>query len=156
MLLNICWIFIASQTKTVWPCQMLWTTQAVKKILKKTNHACKTFLTNGRLEDKLEEILSLEFGNCYDICPNQYPFKQLSGLSWLRPKFRNTLHFDLKSARNVNSFKQKVKGKFSKDFESQENSPYLFYQNPKSCNKTSHKRSYAAFLSNLEITFCSS
>ena len=37
---------------------------------------------------------------------------------------------DLKSAKNVSSFKHKIKDKFLKDFHTQKISPYIFYQDP--------------------------
>ena len=48
-----------------------------------------------------------------------------NGLSYLGPKIRNSLHFDVKSAKNVNSFKHEIKEKFFNDLQSQENSPHV-------------------------------
>ena len=52
---------------------------------------------------------------------------RLSTLSSLGPKIWNSLPSDLKSANNLNSFKHKIKDKFFKDLQNQENSPYLCY-----------------------------
>ena len=43
-----------------------------------------------------------------------------NGLSYLGPKIWNTLSSDLKSAKNINSFKHKIKNKFFKDPHTQE------------------------------------
>ena len=43
-----------------------------------------------------------------------------NGLSYLGPKIWNSLNSDLKSAKNVNSFKHKIKDKFFKDLHNQE------------------------------------
>ena len=53
--------------------------------------------------------------------------KGQNGLSYLGPKIWNSLNSDLKSAKNVNSFKHKIKDKFFKDLHTQEISPYIFY-----------------------------
>ena len=53
--------------------------------------------------------------------------KEQSGLSYLGPKIWISLDSDLNSAKNVNSFKHKIKGKFFKDLQTQEISPYIFY-----------------------------
>ena len=59
------------------------------------------------------------------------PFRKCNtgqnGLSYLGPKIWNTLNSDLKSAKNVNSFKHKIKNKIFKDLHTQEISPYIFY-----------------------------
>ena len=39
----------------------------------------------------------------------------------------NSLHSDLQSANNTNSFELKIKNKFFKDLQNQENSPYGYY-----------------------------
>ena len=59
VLLNIYSNFIPNQTKTIRPRQLPWITQAVKKFLRKKNHAYKTFVKNGRPEDKLEEMQNM-------------------------------------------------------------------------------------------------
>ena len=59
VLLNIYSNFIPNQTKTIRPRQLPWITQAVKKFLRKENHAYKTFVKNGRPEDKLEEMQNM-------------------------------------------------------------------------------------------------
>ena len=53
--------------------------------------------------------------------------KGQNGLSYLGPKIWNSLNSDLRSAKNVNSFKHKIKDKFFKDLHTQEISPYIFY-----------------------------
>ena len=59
------------------------------------------------------------------------PFRKCNtgqnGLFYLGPKIWNTLNSDLKSAKNFNSFKHKMKNKFFKDLHTQEISPYIFY-----------------------------
>ena len=50
-----------------------------------------------------------------------------NGLSYLGPKIWNSLQSDLKSCKNVNSFKHKIKEKFFKDLQTRENSPYIYY-----------------------------
>ena len=59
VLLNIYSNFIPNQTKTIRPRQLPWITQAVNKFLRKKNHAYKTFVKNGRPEDKLEEMQNM-------------------------------------------------------------------------------------------------
>ena len=59
VLLNTYSNFIPNQTKTIRPRQLPWITQAVKKFLRKKNHAYKTFVKNGRPEDKLEEMQNM-------------------------------------------------------------------------------------------------
>ena len=49
------------------------------------------------------------------------------GLSYLGPKIWTTLHSHLKSAKNVNSFKHKIKDKFFKDLQNLKNSPCILY-----------------------------
>ena len=64
---------------------------------------------------------------------NDHPIGQLksnkgqNGLSYLGPKIWNNLHSDLKSAESVNSFKHKIKNKFFKDLQNQEDNPYEYY-----------------------------
>ena len=53
--------------------------------------------------------------------------KGQNGLSYLGPKIWNNLHSDLKSAESVNSFKHKIKNKFFKDLQNQEDNPYEYY-----------------------------
>ena len=60
VLLNIYSNFIPNQTKTIRPRQLPWITQAVKKFLRKKNHAYKTFVKNGRPKDKLKEMQNLK------------------------------------------------------------------------------------------------
>ena len=59
VLLNIYSNFIPNQTKTIRPHQLPWITQAVNKFLRKKNHAYKTFVKNGRPDDKLEEMQNM-------------------------------------------------------------------------------------------------
>ena len=59
VLLNIYSNFIPNQVKTVKPRQAPWITPAVKNILRKKNHAYKTFVKNGQPDDKLEGIKSM-------------------------------------------------------------------------------------------------
>ena len=56
VLLNIYSNFIPNQVKTIKPRQAPWTTQDVKKFLRKKNHAYASFVRNGRPDDKLEGI----------------------------------------------------------------------------------------------------
>ena len=59
VLLNIYSNFIPNQTKTIRPRQLPWITQDIKKFLRKKNHTYKTFMKNGRPEDKLEEMQNM-------------------------------------------------------------------------------------------------
>ena len=56
VLLNIYSNFIPNQIKTIQPQKLPWITQAVKRFLRKKNHAYRTFVRNGQPEDKLEGI----------------------------------------------------------------------------------------------------
>ena len=56
VLLNIFSNFIPNKVKTIRPRQAPWITQAVKNFLRKKNRAYKTFVRNGRPDDKLEGI----------------------------------------------------------------------------------------------------
>ena len=56
VLLNIYSNFIPNQIKTIQPRKLPWITQAVKRFLRKKNHAYRTFVRNGQPEDKLEGI----------------------------------------------------------------------------------------------------
>ena len=47
--------------------------------------------------------------------------------SYIGPKVWNSLQSGLKSSNNVNSFKHKIKDKFSNDLQNRENSPYIYY-----------------------------
>ena len=83
---------------------------------------------------KLRQLLSQPLHNC---------------LSYLGSKIWNILNSDLKSAKTINSFIHKTKDKFFKDLYTQEIRPYIFYQDPKSCNITERSRNNfesAAFL----------
>ena len=48
-------------------------------------------------------------------------------LSYLGPKIWNNLPSELKSATNINSFKNKIKDKFFNDLQSQDDSPYIYH-----------------------------
>ena len=56
VLLNIYSNFIPNKVKTIRPRQAPWITQAVKNFLRKKNRAYKSFVRNGRPNDKLEGI----------------------------------------------------------------------------------------------------
>ena len=47
-------------------------------------------------------------------------------LSYLGPKLWNNLPSELKSAKNVDSFKAKIKDKSLNDLQSQDDSPYIY------------------------------
>ena len=48
-------------------------------------------------------------------------------LTYLGPKTWNNQPSELKSAKNIDSFKHKVKDKFFNDLQSQDDSPYMYY-----------------------------
>ena len=48
-------------------------------------------------------------------------------LSYLGPKLWNNLPSELKSTKNIDSFKHKIKGKFFNDLQNQDESPYIYY-----------------------------
>ena len=48
-------------------------------------------------------------------------------LSYLGPKLWNNLPSELKSAKNIDSFKNKITDKFFNDLQSQDDSPYIYY-----------------------------
>ena len=56
VLLNIYSNFIPNKVKTIRPRQAPWITQTVKNFLRKKNRAYKSFVRNGRPDDKLEGI----------------------------------------------------------------------------------------------------
>ena len=56
VLLNIYSNFIPNKVKTIRPRQAPWITQTVKNFLRKTNRAYKSFMRNGRPDDKLEGV----------------------------------------------------------------------------------------------------
>ena len=56
VLLNIYSNFIPNKVKTIRPRQAPWITQIVKNFLRKTNRAYKSFVRNGRPDEKLEGI----------------------------------------------------------------------------------------------------
>ena len=56
VLLNIYSNFIPNQLKTIKPRQAPWITHAVKKFLRKKNHAYANFVKNGKPDEKLEGI----------------------------------------------------------------------------------------------------
>ena len=56
VLLNIFSNFIPNKVKTIRPRQAPWITQAIKNFLRKKNRAYKSFVRNGRPDDKLEGI----------------------------------------------------------------------------------------------------
>ena len=49
------------------------------------------------------------------------------GLSYLGPKFWNSLSSDIKSSKNTNSFKHAIKGNFFNELEHAENDCFLYY-----------------------------
>ena len=59
VLLNIYSNFIPNKVKIIKPLQAPWITNSVKKFLRKTNHAYKTFLKNGQPEEKVEGMKEL-------------------------------------------------------------------------------------------------
>ena len=62
-----------------------------------------------------------------------------NGLSYLGPKIWNSLSSELKSATNINSFKHKIKDQFFKNFQSVNDSPYIYIiRNPKTTNNNTY------------------
>ena len=59
VLLNIYSNFIPNKVKTIRPRQAPWITQAIKNFLRKKNRAYKSFVRNGRPDDKLEGIQNM-------------------------------------------------------------------------------------------------
>ena len=59
VLLNIYSNFIPNQVKTTKPRQVAWLTKTVKHFLKRKNRAYKSFVKNGRPDDKLEGMQSM-------------------------------------------------------------------------------------------------
>ena len=59
VLLNIYSNFIPNQVKTIKPRQAPWITKTVKNFLKKKSRAYKSFVKNGRPDDKLEGIQNM-------------------------------------------------------------------------------------------------
>ena len=59
VLLNIYSNFIPDQVKTIKPRQAPWITKTVRNFLKKKNRAYKSFVKNGRPDDKLEGIQNM-------------------------------------------------------------------------------------------------
>ena len=59
VLLNIYSNFIPNKVKTIRPRQAPWITQAIKNFLRKKNRAYKSFVRNGRPDDKFEGIQNM-------------------------------------------------------------------------------------------------
>ena len=92
------------------------------------------------------------------------PFRKTNtgqnGLSYIGPKFWNSLQSGLKSSNNVKSFKHKIKDKFFNDLQNRENSPYIYIiKFPKTLSEIIHQiikmQLYCQLFSNKYCIFCS-
>ena len=95
VLLNIYSNFIPNQTKTIRPRQLPWITQAVKKFLRKKNHAYKTFVKNGRPEDKLEEMQNMISEGAKMIEDAKRNYLRKTGQTLANPRTSNKTYWTL-------------------------------------------------------------
>ena len=106
VLLHIYSNFIPNQVKAIQPRKLPWMTQDVKRLLRKKNHAYRTFVKNGQPEDKLEGIqmkgsLLVTHGKLFILLQQRvwierfvYTFQTIDWIQW-HPVFHNYdfLHF---------------------------------------------------------------
>ena len=74
-------------------------------------------------------------------------------LSYLGPKIWNNLPSNLKSATNINSFKHKIKDKFFNDLQRLDDSPYVYYWQPKISLRKGFSQHFSIFFFDTSFTF---
>ena len=95
VLLNIYSNFIPNQIKTIKPRQAPWITQAVRKFLRKKNHAYKNFVKNGRPDNKLEGIQKMISEGAKMIEDAKQNYLQKAGQTLANPETSSKAYWSL-------------------------------------------------------------